>query len=395
MKAEYRWMVLSCLMVGFLVASLLGCAPAAPKEKVFQYADINAFSGPAAPWGWMLQHSLNIAAEDINAAGGIKVGGEAYMVEVPMYDHAYDPSVAVTVMRKAIYDDGIKYASVLGGGVIPSINDLVQSEKVCIFGAAGGISWIGPKYPFTFKTYWDLSDSLDVILEYALKKYPNYKRIAMTYPDDDVGRDEAKFTPQIAKAHGLEVVDIIFSARATTDFYPALTGLLAKGVDIIEVGGTPELQHGLIIKQARELGFKGLFVRSDGFTPEVVAETCGLDALEGHLGGPQFVEMPNDIGKRWAQRYVERYGSLQSWTVYHYDGMFLLKAAIEKANSFDTEKVVPILETVSIEGALGEVSYKGKEVYGLNRLFVLPVPVVEMVNGKQVQVYSAIASRWR
>ena len=89
--------VLSLLVVAVLTVGASGCAPEVEKEKVFKIADINAFSGPAAPWGWMLQHSLDMAAEDINELGGIKVDGDYYKVEVPMYDHAYDPSVAVSV----------------------------------------------------------------------------------------------------------------------------------------------------------------------------------------------------------------------------------------------------------------------------------------------------------
>ena len=172
--------MLSLAVLGILVVGASGCA--AEEENVFKVADLNAFSGPAAPWGWMLQHSLDIAAEDINEAGGMTVGGKTYTVEVPRYDHAYDPAAAVSVTRKAVYDDGIKYAFLLGGGNIYAVNDLLQSEKVISFGIALGTGWIGPKYPYTFKSYHDAADSLDVILEYALMKHPGYSKMAIMYP---------------------------------------------------------------------------------------------------------------------------------------------------------------------------------------------------------------------
>lgn len=397
MKVKKLWaIILSMLVVGVLTFSVFGCAPEVEKEKVFKIADINAFSGPAAPWGWMLQHSLEMAAEDINELGGIKVGGDYYKVEVPRYDHAYDPSVAVSVTRKAIYNDGIKYAFILGGGNIYAVNDLLQSEKVISFGVALGTGWIGPKYPYTFKPYHDIADSLDVILEYALQKHPDYNRIAIMYPDDDMGRDTAARTVPIAEAGGWEIVDVIYSDRATTDFYPALTGLLAKGVDIIEFGGTPPSQQALIIKQARELGFKGIFTFPDaGMELTTIEPIAGIEALEGSLGGPMYVEMPTAVGKSWQERYVARAGGLYPWTSWSYDAMFLLKAAIEKANTFDADEVMEALETVSFDGTSGTISFGGEDVYGLNRAFLLDVYVVEIINGELTQVHHGIARRWR
>lgn len=364
-------------------------------EKVLKYGNVSSFSGPAAAWGLMVQVSLEIAVEDINRAGGIKVGDDHYKMEIVKYDHAYDPTVGVSVVRKAIYDDGLKYLDVLGGGIIPAINDLCQREQVVVLGTAAGTKWIGPKYFYTWKPYHDLADSLDVILEYATKKHPTYNKIAGMYPDDELGYEIGDKMPKIAEAGGFEVVDTVFSSRDVTDFNPTLTRILAKKPHVIDVGPTPGSQQGYIMKQARDLGFKGIFVCPDTLDIKTVSEIAGMKALEGTLAGPQYVSMPTEIGKTWAERYKKKYGSLQSWTAFNYDRLLLLKAAIEKAGTLDTTKACQAMETVSVDGCMGKAGYGGKSVYGINRVFILNVGVVEIINGKEVQVHQGSARRWR
>ncbi len=395
MRQKKVFLILSVLLVAVLFIAISGNVSEA-KEKVFKFAHISAFSGSAAAWGKMLDISLDIAVGDINAAGGIKVGGESYKVEKTNYDHAYDPSVTVTVTRKALFQDGMKYVCILGGGVIPSVNDLFQTQKVIAWGAAGGDHWIGTKYPYTWKPYHAEADNLDVILEYALKKHPEYKRIALIYVDDEMGYTLGKQNKKIAEDRGLEVVDVLYLSRDATDFYPMLTTLLPKGVDLMDLSVIPGGQLGVVIKQARELGFKGITIHSDTIDTATIAGIAGIEALEGSLGANQYVNMPTDLGKRWAKQYLAKdKGGLQSWSAYSYDFLWLLKTAIEKANTFDTEKVNAVLETVEFDGALGHVRFGGKQFYGANRLMIMPVNVVEVVNGKVVDAYNGIAQRWK
>ena len=111
--------------------------------------------------------------------------------------------------------------------------------------------------------------------------------------------------------------------------------------------------------------------------------------------GPQYVTLPTKVGKSWAERYIKGYGSLQHWTSFSYDAVLLLKAAIEKAGTFDTTKVCSAMETVTVDGCLGKVSYGGKKVFGLDRAFILDVGVVQIVNGKETEVHHGYAKRWR
>jgi branched-chain amino acid transport system substrate-binding protein len=391
MKLRYT---LVCVLASFLLLVCLGKVGWS-KERTVKYGHVSSFSGPAAAWGMMVQESLEIAMEDVNAGGGIKIGEDSYKLKIIKYDHAYDPTVTVSVVRKAIYDDGVKYLDILGGGVIPAVNELCQREKVVILGTAAGTNWVGPKYFYTWKPYHDLADCLDVILQYASKKHPSYNKIIAMYPDDTLGYALGEKMPQIAEAAGFKVIGTLYNARDVTDFNPTLTGVLAKGPNIIDLGPTPASQQGYIMKQARNLGFTGIFVCPDTLDVKTVSEISGKKAMEGTLAAPQYVEMPTDVGKKWAERYINRYGSLQSWTAFNYDRVMLLKAAIEKAGTLDTTEVCNAMENLTIDGCMGKASYGGKNAYGINRFFILDVGVVEIQDGEQVEVHHGFATRWK
>ena len=71
MRPKKVFLILSILLVTVFFMSLSGDVCLA-QEKVFKFAHIDAFSGSAAAWGKMLDTSVDIAVDDINAAGGIK-----------------------------------------------------------------------------------------------------------------------------------------------------------------------------------------------------------------------------------------------------------------------------------------------------------------------------------
>ena len=90
-----------------------------------------------------------------------------------------------------------------------------------------------------------------------------------------------------------------------TDFYPVLTPLIKKGVDIIDVASPGPEDASLIIKQARELGYKGIFAHADAPNIDDYADVAGWDAVEGFLGAPVYTEL-TEVGKAWQTDYMAK-----------------------------------------------------------------------------------------
>ncbi len=358
-----------------LLAGIPGHAVAADTIK---YGLVSAFSGPAAAWGSMEEVSDQLAIEDINAAGGINVGGKSYELELVKYDHAYEPTKAVTVVRQAVQQDGVKYLEVMGGGVIPAIQPITEPNKVLIFGVAGGDTWIGEKTPNTFKPYFSGSEAALAMLTAAKEKNPNIKSFLAMYPDDELGHSNADtLSKSVEKAN--TKFGVLFTARDVTDFYPIALKVMQDAPDVIDLGVTPGSQATEMVKQLRENGYQGIFIFSDTIDKDAMEKAGVVDALVGGYTAPYWSSFDSEKGKSWMDRYRQRYGSLQMWTGQQYDNLWLLKAAIEKAGTFeDTAKVAEALGEVSLDGIGGKVSYGGKTTYGLPRAFVSDIPVGEI-----------------
>jgi branched-chain amino acid transport system substrate-binding protein len=78
-----------------------------------------------------------------------------------------------------------------------------------------------------------------------------------------------------------------FFERDRVDFVPLLTRMLARGIDTVELDGNSPSTAGLIVKQARELGCKGRFVRTGGPATAEILSVAGKDSSEGIHGQVQ------------------------------------------------------------------------------------------------------------
>ncbi len=357
-----------------------GVAEAAEKTEMLKYGLVSAYSGPAAAWGPMEETSIAIAIEEINKAGGIRAGDRRYRLELARYDHAYDPVKAVSVVRQAVQQDGVKFLEVLGGGVIPAVQPITEPAGVIVFGFAAGSSWLGTSRPNTFRLFFDSAESLEASLKYAKSKHPDAKRLTLMYPDDDMGHAVAEKAKRYAETYGV-TVSTVFVGRNQTDFYPILTKVLQSDPQIIDVGPNPSSVYAQIVRQARQNGYKGVFIFSSSIDLKTVVKTAGVDAVVGSVASPMWQDWKTEKGKHWAKEYMRRYGSMQSGFVIIHDNLWLLKAAIEKAETIDTKAVAKALGEVSVDGAMGTVRYGGAADFGLPRAFVMPIAVATIVKG--------------
>ena len=168
--------------------------------------------------------------------------------------------------------------------------------------------------------------------------------------DDAVSLQEAKDLKQYVTPIGFDVLDPVKISGDETDFYPVLTPLIKKGVDIIDIASPGPEDASLIIKQARELGYKGMFAHADAPNIDDYAKVAGWEAVEGFLGAPVYTEL-TDVGKAWQTDYMAKtQGDTSTGPTADYDSILLLAAAIEKAGTVDPDAVNKALPTVSVDG---------------------------------------------
>jgi branched-chain amino acid transport system substrate-binding protein len=224
-----------------------------------------------------------------------------------------------------------------------------------------------------------------------MKLYPETKSIVVFNPDNEMGHMTADLNRILAKASGIELLDIVYVPEGTKDFYPMLTKVMALKPDAINASRTPPGDFALIQKQAYELGYKGVFIADHGSDTTMVLNVAGPEAAEGLVQsgtadyiGFAFTPQMREMG----QRYLDKYGTQDAWSLEYYNDVLYIKQGTEAAGSVDTTKVVEAWRNpeFTMEGLYGTVSWVGKEFYGVNSILSTPLPINQIKNGKEVVV---------
>ena len=380
-------LLLVLLLVPALVVTIAtGCAPAAP-ETIKIGVGI-PMSGGWAAWGVPVDRAGRLAMDDINAAGGVKVGGKTYLFEAVTEDTEADSAIAMAAYNKLIYDHGVKY---ILGPMSSAINGIVQplceANKV--------INLFDGSFPPTPDDFYCFRGTL-IGEQYApaayaalMKLYPEAKTVAILNRDEEGGWINQEVARNVCAALGLEIVADEFVAPEEDDYYPILTKILPTDPDFIGMGMIAPGLHALLIKQGREMGYEGPFLAPTGSDTAIILDIAGAEAAEGlvAVGTADYIGLATTpLMKDVGERYLERYGTQDAWSLEYYNDILYIKAGMEAADSIDTTDVVNMWRSpgFTMPSVYGDVSWVGEEFWGINSIASCPLPYTQMQNGKEV-----------
>jgi branched-chain amino acid transport system substrate-binding protein len=352
---------------------------AAGAEKTIGIGIVAPLTGSGAPWGIPRVRTVQLEAEQYNAAGGITVGGEKYKLEVFSEDDKFSPSEAVTVTNKLIFKDKVKFiANSNGSAMVLATIPITEPNKVITISSCFTPKALGPDLPYSFRAAPTMGETIGPLFKWIKDNKPAIKKAGLLGPNDESGWSiNAEYLSGWRKI-GLEVVAEDYFERNTNDFYPVLTRILKNKPDILMLsGGTGDL--GLVMKQAKQMGFKGVGLTSAPHDPANFCKVSGKDAAEGFISPGAFI-MPGRIQK-WHDDFVARWKGWDVMSVTYVDYLDLFVAGVKKANSVDTTKIKDAMETMNFESRLyGPVKFGGKARYGLAHQLLVPVFVSEFKN---------------
>ena len=347
---------------------------------VIKFGVSTPLSGPAAPWGIPHKNATELIFDEINAQGGLDVGGKKYKLEVVSYDHKYVIAEGVATVNRLIAKDGVKYISVLGGSVVKAVEETVNEGRVLNLPLAYADGLVSPKNPFTFHAFPSPPETT-TFWKWIKEKHPQIKRVATLSPNDDTGWWSIKVETTYVGKLGYEVVAKEFFERTMTDFNPVLLRMLAQKPDIISVLASPAGSVGLIIKQARELGFKGRFIHIGQIDTSVVSNIAGKANVEGTwVHGYVQNPLPEKI-KSWQARYTKKYNEWNATSIDFTNPAFAFVAAVKKAQSLDQKKIAEALSTIEFDNLWGKAHFGGKDYYGIGNQIIYPMPFSEVRDG--------------
>lgn len=325
-------------------ALAFAAGPAMAADKTLDIGVSDALTGGAAVYGLPQANAVMLAAEEINAAGGVKVGGDNYMLNVIAYDDKANPTEASNAVRKLIDRDGVKY--ILGfccSGATGAVASFIEHEDaVMLVGNAAERSITTREIPNLVRTrppadYTGAAAGAFVAGEGA-------KRVAVLGALD-VGFYASyvdAFETALNKAGG-EIITRESFALKDRDMSPQLTKIRELAPDAILVVGYVE-PAAFIYRQAVELGID---VPRYGFTSgseEQFLRVATTEQMEGvwDLRPTELTLLSTtDNGLAYHKNYSEKFGIAPSpSSPYAYDQTYALKDALEAAGTVDDAAAV-------------------------------------------------------
>ncbi|GAA0553972.1 amino acid/amide ABC transporter substrate-binding protein (HAAT family) [Saccharopolyspora erythraea NRRL 2338] len=346
-------------------------------------------SGPVASSGQAVAHGAEIAAEEINAAGGVNGKRIALRIE----DDANDPATCVNVAQKLVNEAQVPV--VMGGwgssctlamqpilerASVPLLVETSSSDKVTDKDQSGG-EW-------TFRL--SPTSSMEAVALEPVLKGMQIKKAYTLSVNNDFGLGAARHFGETLTRTGAQVVGGAKFEQNEQSFSTFVTQAIASGADTWVVT-TDASQIALLLKEARGQGATARIITTGGSnSPVQVVQLAGPQAAEGSYATMFFASF--DPSKAAAPQEAERF--IAAWNakgynpgeapegVRGYQGIKVIAAAMGAAqNPADPKSVRDALAGVSVPGAIyGDIRFQTWR--NLVNQTVPPVYLVRTVNGQ-------------
>ena len=232
-------------------------------------------SGAVASYGQAQAQGAEMAAEEINAAGGIN----GKKIELVKYDDKSDPAEATTLATKLMTQD--KVVTVVGpatsGGMKAQIPVATKNKVPVVSGSATAddvtVSAAGLQ-EYAFRTCFNDSFQGTAMANYATKKLSAKAAIILKDTSNDYSKGLADNFVKTFTAAGGTIVDTQSYVKDQQDFNAILTAIKGKTFDVIYLPGYYN-EAGLIMAQARKLGIAQPILGGDGYDSPKLAELAG------------------------------------------------------------------------------------------------------------------------
>jgi branched-chain amino acid transport system substrate-binding protein len=311
-------------------------------------------SGGAALYGENTLEGLRMAAEEINAAGGITVDGEEYTINIQSLDDKYSPSQAAVNGKRLVqqYNAPVIFTPHSGGTFALQAFNERDGFLVMSYTSVPAVTSKGNK--LTVKIPPNFTDYIEPFSRITMDRFGN--KLGVANATHDYAKYWTKEFVPVWRELGGEVAAMNpMDYNKSADFYTGVSKVLSEDPDVMFVGGASE-PTGLVVRQARELGFKGGFILMDQAKMDEVAKVSGgIKSLEGSVGVVPLDKYENEGAKLFLKKWQEDHnGVATSETAYNYFAMYLIAQAMQEAGTVDDAKAIraaiaSAMEKVSVE----------------------------------------------
>ena len=374
-----------CFMLILLLAVLACGSEDAQQAAPFRIGVMESLTGPGETYGTMANQVKQMAADEINAAGGIN----GRMLEFVIEDSQCSANGAIAAYKKLTDVDGIKI--ILGtscSGAMLGAAPLAEADGIILFSGLASNPDIAHAGDYIFRT--QISD-VQVGIDTGNTLWADgIRRLATITESTDYAEGVRRTSvAQFEKLGGELVAEERFSSDVT-DFRSQIEKLVVSDQDAIHIAPQSEFAAGAIIKQAREIGYEGPIYAETVSVGATALEIAG-DAATGMKAITADLDPDNGKGQEVLANFRERYGYIVfPWHMSSaYDDVFITAECLKQTNDDqDADGFRDCLYGITWSGAIGDnYSFdENGEVVGLSRVVVEVLPTSERTDDRIYKV---------
>ena len=313
---------------------------------------IGPLTGSLAVYGTHIANGVNLAIEEINAAGGVTLSSGAVQLAVESKDDQGDSTECVNAMN-ALISDGVQL--VVGSatsGCTSAITSIANSEHVVLITPSGTADSLTTAMDYVFRTCFRDSFQGELAAQYAADE--GYTKVGIVYCSADTYSSGLRDAFADACADkGLEIVAEESVATMTeVDYTNQFNKMVSAGAELVFTPFYYDVMGPYLVPQARSAGFTGILLGADGVDNTETTIPAGADLSvynDVYFVNHYSTELAaSDVSANFVSSYEAKYGETpNNFDALAYDAVYVYKTAMEACGTADAASVQAALADTS------------------------------------------------
>ncbi|HEY9735580.1 MAG TPA: ABC transporter substrate-binding protein [Trichocoleus sp.] len=320
--------------------------PTTASGEAIDVGALMPLTGDLQAYGESALNGINLAVEEINAAGGVM--GRPLSLAIGDTQTAPQPSIDAAQKLVSVEGVSVVIGPMSSGEAIPVSESVTSKNNVLQItnSATSPVLTDLNDNDLTFRTV--PSDAYQGVALAEVVAEKGMKNLAIIYVNNDYGQGLAENFQEAFEAEGGQISGSVPYEQGQASYRGELQQLANGGAEALVLIGYPE--NGItILKQSLEEQFFDKFVFTDGMKAPEVIEAIGADVLNGSVGTAPQAVTESDAYQSFVKAYEAKYGELppKPYIDTAYDAVFLAALAMEKAGTTEGPAVRDALREVA------------------------------------------------
>ncbi|KYC41220.1 branched-chain amino acid ABC transporter substrate-binding protein [Scytonema hofmannii PCC 7110] len=246
-----------------------------------------------------------------------------------------------------------------------------EKSKVPVIGASNTAKGVPEIGDYVARVSAPVSIVAPNSVKAALKQNPNIKKVAVFFAQNDVfSKSETEIFQKTVKDQGLEIITVQKFQTTDTDFQAQATNGINLKPDLIIISGLAA-DGGNLIRQLRELGYKGLIIAGNGLNTGKVFAVCQAFCDGVIIAQAYSPEYSGQVNKEFRAAYLKQYN--EEPPQFSGQAFAAVQVYVEALKSLDKKSKIGTLPLPQLRTELNKELLSGKYNTPLGEIAFTPV----------------------